>query len=86
MHRGRAYFKDFRDLFDGKPGKKTQLHNATLPGINFGKLLKSVVQGDDVQVLLLGRDSRVFQGDLANAGTAFGGAMTAGIVHENLPH
>ena len=82
---GGRHTQHFRNLLGGQAAKKTQFDNVALLFIQSGEVIKGVVQGNHIGALHLGQNERGIEIDFA-IGSTFGGAMTARVVHQNLPH
>jgi hypothetical protein len=86
LHRSRSNFQYLRNLLQREPGKEAQFYNSALARVDFGETYKSIIEGEDINILSAGHHRRVLEGELADTAPAFRCAVAAGIVDKNLAH
>jgi hypothetical protein len=74
------------NLGDRHPAKEAAGDDLRLPGVCLGQVVESLVEGKDVQALLLQRDESRIQGDSGASPFPLGGAAAPGVVDQNLAH
>ena len=74
------------DLGDGQPAEEAEVDDLGRPGMRLGQAIEGLVQGDDVQALLLEAGEGLVQGYADALPLALPGVAAAGVIDQHLAH